>query len=316
MRPARWPARAAHRPGNRGSRPGWTRSRPAPALAGQPRGLHGECRRVGLRGIEEVRRQVDDVVAAAVANRGHGPFARQADATDRSPTRATGPGRVASARSSTGSGSSTWRCAAPSARICAIRKPPEAPASSTLRMRDQPVWQRVQRGGGVADIERARLRQGGDAVAVAIQAKGLRRPGHAQHAGIVGDVGIDALGEVVQQQCNRRAVTARCADHVCIWRVQRRVDRLEVVEFCPIVEQQQRLGAEQRDSGRGGTRPAASVPPRSRRLPPAAPAAAAPGRTHAPRTSPPARAPRRRPHRSGRSHRPGRCGRRSARSSG
>ena len=124
-----------------------------------------------------------------------------------------------------------------------------------VRVRDQQIRQRIQRRRRVADVQLAGLGQRGDPVAVAVQAEGARRARHTQHAGVVGYVGVHPFGEVVQQ----RVVAARgqhAGDHACIGRVQRRVDRLEVVEFRLVVEQQQRLGAEQRDTGRRRARPA------------------------------------------------------------
>ena len=66
-------------------------------------------------------------------------------------------------------------------------------------MRIQRVRQRGERRGRVPDIQQTRLRQGSDAVAVAIQPEGLRRPRDVQQPQIVGHVGVHPLGEVVEQ---------------------------------------------------------------------------------------------------------------------
>ena len=134
-------------------------------------------------------------------------------------------------------------------------KAARGPGQQNIRVGDQPIWQGVERCGGIIDIERTGPGQGGNAVAVAVQPEGLRRTGYAEHAGIVRDVGIDALGEIVQQ----RVIAAwrqHGRDHPCVRRVQRRVDRLEVVELRLVVEQQQGLGAEQRGTSCRGGHPA------------------------------------------------------------
>ena len=118
-----------------------------------------------------------------------------------------------------------------------------------VRVRDQQIRQRIQRRRRVGDVQLAGFRQRGDAVAIAVQPEGARRTWHTQHAGIVGYVGVHTFGEIIQQ----RVIAAggqHAGNHACIGRVKRRIYRLEVVEFRPVVEQQQRLGAEQRDTGR------------------------------------------------------------------
>ena len=168
-----------------------------------------------------------------------------------------GPRPWRSASSRVGSGSTTVTRAAPSASASAGRNPPPAPISSTRAWGTSWYGKRVQRGPGVADIHRPRPRQRGDAVAVAIQAETARRAGQPEHGGVVGDVGVHPLGEVVEQH----VVAARrqaFGQHLRARRVQRGIDRLEVVEPCLVVAQQQRLGRDQRQQRgeHGGPAPA------------------------------------------------------------
>ena len=95
-------------------------------------------------------------------------------------------------------------------------------------VRDQRVRQRVEVGRRVGGVRSAGLRQGGDPAAVAIQPEGLRRAGDAQHAGVVGEVGVDALGEVVEQRVDA-AGRAHLGHLLGVRRVQGGVDRLEIV---------------------------------------------------------------------------------------
>ena len=88
--------------------------------------------------------------------------------------------------------------------------------------------QGVLGGGGVGGVDAAGPGQRCDAVAVTVEAKRRGRAGYAQHPGVVGDVGIDALGEVVEQ----RIQAAGGPDLRGLLRaghMQGGVDRLEVV---------------------------------------------------------------------------------------
>ena len=91
--------------------------------------------------------------------------------------------------------------------------------------------------------------QRGDAVAVAIQAEGARRPVDTHHRGVVGDVGVHPLGEVIQQGIDPAGGVDFRQDHR-IRRVHRRVDRLEIVDLRLAAKQQNRLGRGQDDQGR------------------------------------------------------------------
>ena len=204
--------------------------------------LHRKCRDVGLGGIEKIGRQVDDVVIAAIADCRHRPGTGHchpcvADPRRRRPKPVLQCAQehrlrlehmdMRRAQREDLRGAEASRCA----------------RQQHARVRDQQIRQRIQRRRRVANVQLTRLGQCGDPVAVAVQAEGAWRSRHTQHAGVVGYVGVHPFGEIVQQ----RVVATRgqyAGDHVCIRRVQRRVYRLEVVEFRPIVEQQQRLCAE------------------------------------------------------------------------
>ena len=128
---ARLPACATHRPGNRGSRPGSRPSRRGASAAGSCRSPRcAEGGGVGLGGVQEVGGDVEHVVDARAGWRPAGAVARQTARRLRWQRRRRTQA-VAQRRCSTGSGSSTCTCAAPSASTSAIRKPPDAPASST-----------------------------------------------------------------------------------------------------------------------------------------------------------------------------------------
>jgi hypothetical protein len=95
-------------------------------------------------------------------------------------------------------------------------------------MLQERVWQGIQRGAGIGGRNARRLGQGGDAVAVAIEAIGARRTGEIEGGGIVGQVGVDALGEVVEQRVEA-ARRGALGDDLVVGDMQRGVDGLEVV---------------------------------------------------------------------------------------
>ncbi len=74
---ARWPARAGRRPGTRGSRPGSTQCRPRDGAQVGGERLGGVGGGVGLRRIEEVAGDVDQVVPAAGACSGERAIRRE-----------------------------------------------------------------------------------------------------------------------------------------------------------------------------------------------------------------------------------------------
>ena len=123
------------------------------------------------------------------------------------------------------------------------------------RVRHQRIGQRIQCGSRIPRDRSGRLRQGRDAVAVAIQAEAARRALDAQQAGVVGDVGVHPLGEVVEQ-----AVVATGRVHLGqsarARRLQWCVDRLELVHRGLVVQHQQCLAGQQRQSRGGGAAPA------------------------------------------------------------
>ena len=108
----------------------------------------------------------------------------------------------------------------------------------------QAVGERVERRRGEGRGDAPGLGQCGDAIAVAIQAERLRRPRHAQHPGVVGDVGVDAFGKVVQQ-CIQAAWRTDFCHLLRVRHVQRGIDRLEIVVFRSRIEQQHRLAGQQ-----------------------------------------------------------------------
>ena len=125
-------------------------------------------------------------------------------------------------------------------------------------MRQQHIGRGRESGSCIADIELGiYFGQGSDAIAVAIKAQRLRRARQTEQARIVGHVGVDAFGEIVQQQI----VAARRPDfrhQPCVGSMQWSVDRLEVIEFRRRAEQKKRLSQYQGD-GSGGDRLAASA---------------------------------------------------------
>ena len=194
--------------------------------------LHGERGGVGLGGVEEVGRQVDDVVTAAVAHRRDRALARQRDALVVAPGGRRPEAVLQRAQQHRlGLQHAHMRGAErQQSRRCGSRPRRRPAARSRAGSADTAARPAPRR------RSRRRARPGFGSAAMRLPSryrpKRLRRARHAQHAGVVGDVGVDALGEVVEQQ----VVAARrqhARDHARVGRVQRRVDRLEVVELRP-----------------------------------------------------------------------------------
>ena len=119
----------------------------------------------------------------------------------------------------------------------------------------QPVGQRIERGGEVGGVGLALARQGGDTVAVEVETEGTRQSLHAQPAGIVGEVAVEALDEAVDQEI----VALRRADlgqHLATARVERREDVLELVHPGLVQQHEARL-ARQEDGEDEEAEPAA-----------------------------------------------------------
>ena len=205
---------------------------------------------VGLGFVQKIGGQVDDVVGGGRgAGGGHGALRRQSDA------RIGGGGGGAGKAVTFGGAEDRIRFQrqnlgrAQGERLVDA-KPPGGAGEQDVGAWVEQVGQRGEGGRRVACVDRARFGQGGDAVAVAIQAKSGGRAGQVEQARIVGNVGVDAFGEIVEQ----RVEAARRADggeRAAAGHVQRGVDGFEIVVCGAAVEQQQGFAAGEAEHGGG-----------------------------------------------------------------
>ena len=183
--------------------------------------------------------------ASAASASGLVSSTRRPPATSSGPT---GPKPATSARRSTVSGSTTSTAEAPAPQRLVD---PEAAGGAEQQgacAGPQPVGQRIERGGEVGGVGLALARQGGDAVAVEVEAEGTRQSLHAQPAGIVGEVAVEAFDEAVDQEI----LALRRADlgqHLATARVERREDVLELVHPGLVQQHEARLARQEDDEG-------------------------------------------------------------------
>ena len=204
---------------------------------------------VGLRLREEFARHVDDVEGGVARERGqrqrarveHTPAARHFQRPDRPQA---GDQRATQHRVRLdhldGRGAGAQRLVDPEAAGGAEQQGACAGP--------QPVGQRIERGAEVGGVGLALARQGGDAVAVEIETEGTRQSLHAQPAGIVGEVAVEALDEAVDQEI----VALRRADlgqHLAAARVERREDVLELVHPGLVQQHEARLARQEDGEG-------------------------------------------------------------------
>ena len=115
-------------------------------------------------------------------------------------------------------------------------------------MGEERVGQGIERARRIATSDRAGPGQARDADTVPVEAEAARRAGITQHGGIIRNIGVYPLGEVIQEQ-KRAARGLHPGQDLRAGRVAGRVDRLVLAHRCLRAERQQNFGARQHQQG-------------------------------------------------------------------